>query len=57
MSVNNLQQGTHIFKIKAVDEFDNWGQISSHQIKVDSIAPGVTKITTNGVQDDEHAYG
>ena len=48
MAVNHLQQGTNVFKVRAKDQFNNWGAISSKTILVDSIPPGANAITSLG---------
>ena len=48
MAVNHLQQGTNVFKVRAKDQFDNWGAISSKTILVDSIPPGANAISSLG---------
>ena len=57
MSVNTLQQGTHTFKVRAKDNFNNWGNSSTRVIKIDSIPPGVNHIQGNGTVTTDNYFG
>ena len=56
MSTNNLQQGTNIFKVRAKDEFDNWGAVSVKTCLIDTIPPGASHITAAGAVDTDHNF-
>ena len=56
MSTNNLQQGTNNFKVRAKDEFDNWGAVSVKTCLIDTIPPGASHITAAGAVDTDHNF-